>query len=144
MTDAMSAVLTLPPQPGLLDRYNRLPLGPKMVLRLKSLLRPAAAPAELVECLKMRAPTGKAWTAPLVSVLQDELRHAGLLTREAACLPELVHEVAVEATTGAEASALAAAIRRVFARRLAACAVTSSRRPRLLTRPLRSPALRTE
>ena len=114
----MNAVLTLPSQPGLLDRYNRLPLGQKMVLRLKSLLRPAASPAELVECLKatgVRTPSGKAWTAPLVSVLQDELRHAGLLTRESACLPELVHAVAVEATTGPEASALAAAIRRVFA-----------------------------
>jgi superfamily II DNA or RNA helicase len=117
MTDPMNAVLTLPSQPGLLDRYNRLPLGQKMVLRLKSLLRPAASPAELVECLKatgVRTPNGKAWTSPLVSALQDELRHAGLLTREGACLPELVHEVAVEATTGPEASALAAAIRRVF------------------------------
>jgi hypothetical protein len=118
MTDAMNVVLTLPPQPGLLDRYIRLPLGPKMVLRLKSLLLPAAAPAEFVACLKatgVRAPTGKAWTAPLVSGLQDELRRAGLLTREGACLPELVHEVAVEATTGPEARVLAVAIRRVFA-----------------------------
>jgi superfamily II DNA or RNA helicase len=118
MTDAMNAVLTLPPLPGLLDRYNRLPLGQKMVLRLKSLLRPAASPAEFVECLKatgVRTPTGKAWSSPLVSAMEDELRRAGLLTREGACLPELVHDVAVEAMTGPEASALAVAIRRVFA-----------------------------
>ena len=131
--------LTLPPRSALLHRYDQLPLGQKTILRLKSLLLPAASPAEFVECLKatgVRTPSGKAWTSVLVSAMQDELRRAGFLTQQGACLPEVVHDIAIETTTSPEASALAAAIRRVFASQVTTYYGVTSR-PEVLGRLIR-------
>jgi len=50
--------------PDLWDRYARLPAGPKMVLRLKSLVFLPTGKTVFLECLTragLRTPDGNAW-----------------------------------------------------------------------------------
>jgi superfamily II DNA or RNA helicase len=113
----MNAILPQPSSVNLWDRYVGLRGSLKALLRLKSLIIPAVTKIEFVDCLKatgLRTPDDKAWTAVSVNTWSDELRHAGLLTPDGACVPALLHQVAADATVSEDADALATAIRRLF------------------------------
>ena len=111
--------VTAAPPATLWDRYVQLTPGLRLLLRLKSLIVPpgTVTKADFVACLQAtgsRAPDGKAWSGVAASTGFDALRRQGLLTADNACLPALVHPVAVDAGASEEAWALAAAINRVL------------------------------
>ena len=113
----MNAISPHPQVAVLWDRYIRLPPSLKLMLRLNSLIVPPAAKPEFLDCLKAtgsRARNGKAWAVQLVSGLLDELRGQGLLTKDNACVPVLLHAVATDAAASEDARALAEAIRQVL------------------------------
>ncbi len=113
----MNFMPTRQSSPDLLARYAQLPPGPKLVLRLKTLLIPPVTKSEFVDCMKatgLRTRQDKAWSPQLVNAMLDELRSQGLLSNDHACLPALVHPVAADAGASADAEALATAIRRLF------------------------------
>jgi superfamily II DNA or RNA helicase len=102
---------------GLWDRYSRLPAGPKLLVRLKSLIFAATTKNEFIDCLRatgLRAPDDKMWQPQAVSAMLDNLLGQGLVTVNFACSPALLHLVAVDATASEDAATLAAAIRKVF------------------------------
>jgi superfamily II DNA or RNA helicase len=117
MSDPMNVILARPSLYIHWDRYIRLPPSLKMFVRLKSLLVPPVAKPEFMDCLKAtgsRTRDGKAWTSQLVSGVLDELHDLGLLTKDHACLPALLHAVAADAGASEDARALAGAIRGLF------------------------------
>jgi len=104
-------------QAALWEVYARLAPGPKLVMRLKSLIDPPVTKIEFFECLKAtgsRSADGNAWTAQLVQAVLDELRGLGLLTADHACVPALLHPVAKDAAASDDAAMLAAMIVRLF------------------------------
>ena len=103
--------------PDPLDRYTQLPPGPKLVLRLKSLMLPGVTKSEFADCMKatgLRTRQDKAWSPQLINAMSDELRGQGLLTDGNACPAALLHLAAADAGASEDAAALAAAIRRLF------------------------------
>jgi superfamily II DNA or RNA helicase len=101
----------------LLECYTRLPPGPKMVLRLKSLIFLPTGKSDFLECLTrggLRMPDGKAWSPRSVNAALDELFGQKLLTEDLACPAALLHPVAVDAAASGDAEVLVAAIRRAF------------------------------
>src|SRR5258708_3818432 len=103
---AMNFIRTLPSAADLWDRQARLPPGPKLVLRLKSLIWLPSGKTDFLACLTrsgFRARDGGAWTGRAVNGATDELLHQGLLTADLACTPALLHPVAIDAAASAEA-----------------------------------------
>ncbi len=99
------------------DRYARLPAGPKLVLRLKSLVFLPTSKTVFLDCLAasgLRMPDGKAWSPRSVNLVLEGLLGEGLLTEELACLPALLHPVAVDAVAAADGGRLVAAVRQAF------------------------------
>src|SRR3954454_7074665 len=97
------------------NRYARLPAGPKLVLRLKSLVWLPTGKGMFLECLTRsgsRAPDGRAWASRSLNDVLDALLRQGLLTEDLACAPALLHRVAVDAVASAEGEALTEAVRR--------------------------------
>ncbi len=116
------------------DRYARLPAGPRLVLRLKSLVFLPTNKTVFLQCLTrsgLRAPDGKAWTASLLNIVLDDLLGQGLLTAELACAPALLHPVAVDAAGSEDGEMLAAAVRKAFPARPVIPYVYGTRRPDL-------------
>jgi superfamily II DNA or RNA helicase len=113
----MNFMHTHPSSADLLDRYARLPPGPKLILRLKSLTIPQVTKSEFIDCMRatgLRTREGKAWSPQLINAMFDELRRLGLLTNDQACQPALLHPVAADAASSEDAEVLAAAIRRML------------------------------
>jgi hypothetical protein len=113
----MNVILSRPSVAGLWDRYVGLPPGPKFLLRLKGLGFQATTKTEFVDCLRAtgrRPLDGKAWSAPIVTPMLDELRDQGLLTDNFTCPPALLHSVAADAAASEDAEVMAAAIRRIL------------------------------
>ena len=113
----MSASRTRVVESDLWDRYIGLLPGPKLVVRLKSLIVPAMTKSEFVDCIRATgiAPrTARQWSPQLVNALCDDLRRQGLLTADDACVPELLHRIAADAGASPDALALAGAIERVM------------------------------
>src|SRR3954471_21744335 len=103
--------------PDLWDRYARLPAGPKMVLRLKSLVFLPTGKTVFLECLTragLRASDGKAWSSRSLNSVLDDLVRQGLLTQDLACPPALLHPVAVDAVQAAEGEQLVSTVRKAF------------------------------
>jgi len=103
--------------PDLWDRYARLPAGPKMVLRLKSLVFLPTGKTVFLECLTragLRASDGKAWSSRSLNTVLDDLVRQGLLTQDLACARALLHPVAVDAVQAAEGEQLVSAVRKAF------------------------------
>jgi superfamily II DNA or RNA helicase len=97
--------------------YAGLPAGPKMVLRLKSLVFLPTGKTAFLECLTragLRAPDGKAWSSRALNAVLDELLRHGLLTADLACAPALLHPVAADAVRAPEGEQLVEAVRRSF------------------------------
>src|SRR3954453_21773139 len=102
--------------PDLWDRYARLPAGPKMVLRLKSLVFLPTGKTVFLECLTragLRASAGKGGASRSLNTVLDALVRQGLLTQDLACPPELLHPVAVDAVQ-AKGEQLVSAVRKAF------------------------------
>ena len=62
----MNFIRTQPSSGELLERYTELPPGPRLVLRLKSLVFLPAGKTEFLQCLTrggLRMPDGKAWSS---------------------------------------------------------------------------------
>jgi len=113
----MNVSLARPPSASVWDHYLRLPSGPKLLLRLKSLIGSSVTKTEFIDCLKatgLRTPEGKAWSPQLVNAQFADLRAEGLLTDDNACPPALLHRVAADAGASEDAAARATAIRRLF------------------------------
>jgi hypothetical protein len=113
----MNFIRTQPSSAELLERYARLPPGPKLVLRLKSLVFLPAGKTEFLECLTrggLRMPDGKAWSSRSVNVALEQLLGQKLLTENLACPAALLHPVAVDAAASGDAEMLVAAVRRLF------------------------------
>src|SRR3954453_7694303 len=99
------------------NRYARLPAGPKLVVRLKSLVWLPTGKGLFLECLAQsgsRAPDGKAWASRSLNDVLDGLLRHGLLTGDLACAPALLHRVAVDAAESEDGEALIEAVRRSF------------------------------
>ncbi|MBV8614306.1 MAG: hypothetical protein JOY66_11120, partial [Acetobacteraceae bacterium] len=97
--------------------YAGLPAGPKMVLRLKSLVFLPTGKTAFLECLTragLRAPDGKTWSSRALNAVLDELLRHGLLTADLACAPALLHPVAADAVRAPEGEQLVEAVRRSF------------------------------
>lgn len=104
------------------ERYTRLPPGPKTVLRLKSLVFLTTTKTAFVECLTrggVRTPDGRAWAGASVNMALEVLSRERLLTEDLACLPALLHRVAIDAVAAPEGELLIAAVRRAFSPRQA-------------------------
>ncbi|CAH2602818.1 ATP-dependent helicase [Rhodovastum atsumiense] len=102
----------------LLKTYGDLPAGERMVLRLKALVGLPTNKTTFFECLtrgNLRTPEGRAWNGPLVNAALERLRRQRMLTEDLACVPALLHPVAIDAVTCAGGAALVAAVRRAFA-----------------------------
>ena len=102
------------------ERYTRLPPGPKTVLRLKSLVFLTTTKTAFVECLTrggVRTPDGRAWAGASVNMALEVLSRERLLTEDLACLPALLHRVAIDAVAAPEGELLIAAVRRAFSPR---------------------------
>jgi hypothetical protein len=113
----MNFIRTQPSSGELLERYARLPPGPKLVLRLKSLVFLPVGKTEFLECLTrggLRMPDGKAWSSRSVNVALDQLLGQKLLTENLVCPTALLHPVAVDAAASGHAEMLVAAVRRTF------------------------------
>ena len=103
------------PVADLRSRYDQLPAGEAIVMRLKSLIEPPIGKTPFVECLArsdIRPPEGRVWSPQTLNPILDSLRHQGLLTDNLGCVPALLHEIAVEAMRTPEGVALANAARR--------------------------------
>jgi len=117
MSRAAGGPVRTPSEADLWDRTARLPAGPKLVLRLKSLVFLPTNKTAFLDCLirsGLRAPDGKAWSPRSVNLVLEELLDEGLLTEDLACSPALLHPVAVDAVAAADGAALAAAVRQAF------------------------------
>ena len=113
----MNVILARPTRPALWERYVGLAPGPKLLLRLKSLMIPAPGKVAFAECVTksgLRSTDGRIWSARSVAAMLDEMAGQGLLTPNLACPPALLHLVAADAAESADAGALAAAIRQSF------------------------------
>ena len=113
----MNFIRTQPSSGELLERYAGLTPGPKLVLRLKSLVFLPAGKTEFLQCLTrggLRMPDGKAWSSRSVNVALDQLLSQKLLTENLACAAALLHPVAVDAAASGDAEMLVAAVRRTF------------------------------
>ena len=102
------------------ERYTRLPPGPKTVLRLKSLVFLNTTKTGFLECLTrggVRTPDGRAWAGASVNVALEVLSRERLLSEDLACLPALLHRVAIDAVAAPEGELLIAAVRRAFSPR---------------------------
>ena len=110
-------IRTRPSSTDLLERYAGLPPGPKLVLRLKSLIFLPTGKTEFLECLTrgaLRMPDGKAWSSRFVNAALDELLGQKLLTETLGCPAALLHPVAVDAAASGDAELLVAAVQRSF------------------------------
>ncbi|MFL5256328.1 MAG: hypothetical protein ACJ8AI_26205, partial [Rhodopila sp.] len=99
------------------EAYLRLPPGPRTVLRVKALVVSVTTKTAFLECLNrggVRTPEGKGWTSALVNAALDVLQKHSLLTADLACVPVLLHPVAMDAAAAPEAEKLFAAARRFF------------------------------
>ena len=113
----MTAVRNHPSEADLWHRYAHLPAGSKQVLRLKSLVFLPTNKTVFLDCLArsgLRAPDGKAWSSRSVNVVLEELLAQRLLTEDLACLPTLLHPVAVDAAASTAGEVLVAAVLRAF------------------------------
>jgi superfamily II DNA or RNA helicase len=113
----MSVIYARLSSPNLLDRYARLPAGPKLVLRLKNLVFLPTGKTVFLECLTragLRAPDGKAWSSRSLNAVLDDLLRQDLLTEDLACAPALLHPVAVDAVQATEGEQLVSAVRKAF------------------------------
>ncbi len=113
----MTAIRKLPSEADLWDRYVRLLAGPKLVLRLKSLVFLPTGKTAFVDCLArsgLRAPDGRAWSSRSANAVLEELLGEGLLTEGLACPAALLHPVAVDAAASADGERLVAAVRQAF------------------------------
>ena len=120
--------------PDLWERYARLPEGPSLVLRLKSLVVPPTGKTVFLHCLArsgLRAPSGKVWTSSVLNTVLDDLLGQGLLTADLACLPALLHPVAMDAAGSESGELLTAAVRKAFPARPSLFYVYGTRRPDL-------------
>jgi superfamily II DNA or RNA helicase len=110
-------IRTRPSAPELLECYNRLRPGPKMVLRMKSLIFLPTGKTDFLDCLTrgaLRMPDGKAWSSRSVNPALEELLALKLLTEDLGCPASLLHPVAVDAAASRDAAALFAAVRAAF------------------------------
>ncbi|MGI4793342.1 MAG: hypothetical protein ACRYG8_04515, partial [Janthinobacterium lividum] len=101
--------------PDLLAAYAGLSAGPKLILRLKSLLFLPTGKTVFLQCLTrsgLRAPDGRAWSSQTLNAVLDELLRQKLLTEELACSPALLHPVAVDTIAAEGGSRLAEAARK--------------------------------
>ncbi len=113
----MNATRPNPSLSKLLDRYERLSVDLKLVLRVKSLVFLPAGKTVFLECLTrtgFRDANRKLWSAGSLNPMLDELVRQGLLTEALACQPALLHPVAVDAVASAHGEALVAAVRKTF------------------------------
>src|ERR1700735_1864495 len=109
----MNFIRARPSATDLWDRYTHLAPGPKLVLRLKSLVWLPTGKTEFLACLTrsgLQSPEGGAWTGRTVNTALDKLLPQGLMTENLACQPALLHPVAIEAAASAEAEVLIASI----------------------------------
>ncbi len=100
-----TTTIRTPSEADLWDRYARVLAGPKLVLRLKSLVFLPTSKTAFVDCLArsgLRAPDGRAWSPRSVNVVLEELLGEGLLTEDLACPPALLHPVAIDAMASAD------------------------------------------
>ncbi len=100
------------------ERYAQLPANPKTVLRLKSLVFLSTNKTEFLACLSrsgLRTSEGRAWAGPSLNAALDLLRRQQLLTEDLACLPALLHPVAIDAVAAPEGERMVAAVKRAFA-----------------------------
>ena len=99
------------------ERYTRLPPGPKFVLQLKSLVFLPTGKTEFYYCIVgggVRTPERRPWTGPTINGALDLLRREQLLTDALACVPSLLHPVAIDAIAAPGAEQMIAAVRRSF------------------------------
>ena len=99
------------------ERYKRLPSVPKMVLQLKSLVFLPTNKLTFAEILTRsgaKAPEGRAWSSPSINVALQLLVNEQLLTEDLACVPSLLHPVAIEAIATTDGGQWVATIRRAF------------------------------
>ena len=104
----MNSITAQPTSSGVSKAYQRLSAGPKLILRVKSLLFLPTGKTVFLQCLarsRLRAPDGKAWSSQKLNVILDDLLRQKLLTDDLACPPELLHAITVDAIA-AEGSAL--------------------------------------
>ncbi|WP_424140352.1 DEAD/DEAH box helicase [Roseomonas chloroacetimidivorans] len=113
----MRVIRPRPSPSDLWDCYTRLSAGPKLVLRLKSLVFLPTGKTVFLECLTragLRAPDGKAWSSRSLNAVLDDLLRQGLLTEDLACAAALLHPAAVDAAASTEGEQLMAAVRHAF------------------------------
>ena len=113
----VSFISTRPPSADSLARYAGLSPGPKLVLRLKSLVFLPTGKTEFLACLTrggLRTPDGKAWSSRSLNAALDELVGQQMLTEALECPAALLHSVAVDAAASADGERLVAAVRRAF------------------------------
>jgi hypothetical protein len=113
----MTAIRKHPSEADLWHRYTHLPAGSKQVLRLKSLVFLPTNKTAFLDCLtrsELRAPNGKAWSSRSVNIVLEELLGQGLLTKDLACPPTLLHPVTVDAAASADGELLVAAVLLAF------------------------------
>jgi superfamily II DNA or RNA helicase len=99
------------------EAYLALPPGPRTVLRVKALVVSVTTKTAFLECLNrggVRTPEGKSWTGAVANPALDVLQKHSLLTADLACVPALLHPVAMDAAAAPEAEKLFAAAQRFF------------------------------
>ena len=99
------------------ERYSRLPPGPKVVLRLKSLVFLPTTKSVFSDILTRsgsKTPEGRAWSSQSINVALELLGREELLTEDLACVPALLHPVAIDAVAAPDGEQMMAAIRRAF------------------------------
>ena len=119
------------------ERYAKLPPGPKAVLRLKSLVFLPTTKSVFLDILARsgaRTPDGRAWSGQSVNAALEVLVREGLLTEELACVPPLLHPVAIDAVAAPGGERMVAASLQVFAPSLSLFYITTHSDPVLMIR----------
>jgi tetratricopeptide (TPR) repeat protein len=106
-----------PDPDALWSQYQQLPPGPKLILRLQSLVLFPTPKQVCLECLTqngLKMPDGRAWSLATVKSALDSLVRGGLVTDQLLVPPALLHQVTEDAVAGPEGAALIAAVRKTF------------------------------
>ncbi|BAS00648.1 DEAD/DEAH box helicase [Blastochloris viridis] len=87
-------------------------LGPqeRAILRLKALIGPATGKNVFMNCLNRLSSSKPAWTSKTLTPVLEALREKKLLTEDLACVPGIIHRLAVEVIDSPDGAAMMAAI----------------------------------